>query len=134
MSVSQLPIRRVWSGLVTMFWPSMMSLAPPPVTPRRKLPPFLGVPAALEPPLPAGDDELLPPPQAARPPASSTVLAPTRRSRRERPPLASPERSLDLSTISSPPLDRRGPAHPHRDPARMIHRRPRPVKPAGHDL
>ena len=50
-SVSQLPIRRVWSGLVTMLWPSMMSLAPPPVTPRRKLPPFLGVPAAgVEPP------------------------------------------------------------------------------------
>ena len=42
-SVSQPAIRRAWSGLLTMFWPSMMSFAVPPVRPTRKLPP--GLPA-----------------------------------------------------------------------------------------
>src|SRR3954454_12689746 len=104
MSVSQLPIRRVWSGLVTMLWPSMMSLAPPPVTPRRKLPPFLGVPAAGVEPPPLGDDDEPPPPQAARPPASSTPPAPTRSSRRESESRSmSPASGLRMSTIEKLP-------------------------------
>src|SRR3954454_1713698 len=47
-SVSKALTRRAWSGLVMMFWPSKMSLVPPPVTPSRKLPPRLGFPAAAE--------------------------------------------------------------------------------------
>src|SRR5436190_13713622 len=104
MSVSQPPIRRAWSGLVTMLWPSMMSLAPPPVTPRRKFPPFFGAPAGVDPPpLPAVEDEPLPP-QAARPPASRTPPAPMSSSRRERESRSksAPASGLRLSTIESP--------------------------------
>src|SRR3954452_17034752 len=36
---------RAWSGLATMYWPSMMSLVPP-TTPRRNVPPVFGVPPA----------------------------------------------------------------------------------------
>src|SRR5712691_4655075 len=65
-----------------MFWPSKMSLEPPPVTPRRKFPPRLGVPAA--PPVVAapGDEELLPH-AAARPPATARPAAPEMSCRRE---------------------------------------------------
>src|SRR5882672_9175953 len=62
-----------------MFWPSMMSLEPPPVTPSRKFPPRLGWPAGC-----VGlvdGDELLP--QAARPPATARPAAPVNNCRRE---------------------------------------------------
>src|SRR6478736_2860002 len=86
-----------------MLWPSMMSLAPPPVTPRRKLPPFLGVPAGVEPPPLAADDEEPLLPQAARPPASRTPPAPTSSSRRESESrsMSTPASGLRLSTIES---------------------------------
>src|SRR6188472_3176423 len=74
--VSNAVTSRAWSGLVTMFCPSSMYLDPPPVTPRRKFPPRLGLPAAaLVSPPPEGDGEL--PPQAARVAAMATPLAPT---------------------------------------------------------
>jgi hypothetical protein len=57
-----------------MLWPSMMSPEPPPVTPSRKLPPFLGVPAAALPPLELLDEEELLP-HAASVPASTTPPA-----------------------------------------------------------
>src|SRR2546430_14383662 len=66
-----------------MFWPSMMSLAPPPVTPSRKFPPRLGVPAAPV------DDELVldeeepEPHAAARLPTAASPAAPVRSCRRE---------------------------------------------------
>src|SRR5262245_48395286 len=65
-----------------MFWPSMMSLAPPPVTPSRKFPPRFGPPPA---PPRAGlvpVDELLPH-AAARPPATARPAAPLTSCRRE---------------------------------------------------
>src|SRR5215470_20451700 len=73
---------RAWSGLVMMFWPSMMSLEPPPVTPSRKFPPRLGAPAApvAEPVL--GVEELEPH-AAANPPAAARPAAPMRSCRRE---------------------------------------------------
>ena len=79
-SVSQAVRSRAWSGLVMMFWPSMMSLAPPPVTPRRKSPPRLGVPPA-DPPLSV--EESLPP-HAARAAAIAAVPAPRNNVRLEK--------------------------------------------------
>src|SRR6516225_7684373 len=65
-----------------MNWPSMMSLAPPPVTPSRKFPPRLGAPAA---PVvaPALGVEELEPHAAANPPAAARPAAPMRSCRRE---------------------------------------------------
>src|SRR6266699_697839 len=63
-----------------MFWPSMMSLEPPPVTPSRKFPPRLGWPAACV-GLVDGDEPLLP--QAARLPATARPAAPANNCRRE---------------------------------------------------
>src|SRR5262245_44634934 len=65
-----------------MFWPSMMSLEPPPVTPSRKFPPRLGVPAAAVDVLVLDEDE--PEPHAAaRPPTAASPAAPARSCRRE---------------------------------------------------
>src|SRR5215831_3402170 len=83
-----------------MFWPSMMSLEPPPVTPSRKFPPRLGVPAA------AVDDELVldeeepEPHAAARPPTAASPAAPARSCRRETSVMSWP--------FCSPALDPRG--------------------------
>src|SRR5437773_606486 len=65
-----------------MFWPSMMSLEPPPVTPSRKFPPRLGAPAApvAEPVL--GVEELEPH-AAASPPTAARPAPPMRSCRRE---------------------------------------------------
>src|ERR1700730_635426 len=64
-----------------MFWPSMMSLAPPPVTPSRKFPPRLGVPAACVELVDGDEVPLLP--QAARLPVRATPAAPANNCRRE---------------------------------------------------
>src|SRR6058998_1054470 len=64
-----------------MFWPSMMSLAPPPVTPSRKFPPRLGVPAACVELVDGDEVPLLP--QAARPPTTARPAAPVNNCRRE---------------------------------------------------
>src|SRR5215470_17262080 len=65
-----------------MFWPSMMSLEPPPVTPSRKFPPRFGAPAApvVEPVLGVVELE---PHAAANPPAAARPAAPMRSCRRE---------------------------------------------------
>src|SRR5690242_14462011 len=70
-----------------MFWPSMMSLAPPPVTPSRKFPPRLGCPAGCV-GLVDGDEPLLP--QAARPPTTARPPAPASNCRREISAMAEP--------------------------------------------
>src|SRR6266480_665368 len=73
-----------------MFWPSMMSLAPPPVTPSRKFPPRLGWPAACVELVDGDEVPLLP--QAARLPVRATPAAPANNCRRE------------ISAMSEPPL------------------------------
>src|SRR3954452_1164508 len=82
-SVSNALTSRAWSGLVMMFCPSKMSLAPPPVTPRRKLPPRLGVPAAELELLPLLWEDVVVPEQADRPATAAAPAAPTKNCRRE---------------------------------------------------
>src|SRR3954453_12724436 len=83
-SVSKALTRRAWSGLVMMFCPSKMSFGPPPVTPSRKLPPRLGLPAAAldEPPLLLWEDGVVPE-QADSPATAAAPAAPTKNCRRE---------------------------------------------------
>src|SRR5262249_54807272 len=78
-----------------MFWPSIMSLAPPPVTPRRKLPPRLGVPdVAVEDEEPQAASTL----PSARAPASSSRRDVVGRCHSQGP-------RLDLSSILFPPAE-----------------------------
>src|SRR6267378_5713709 len=101
-SVSNVAIIRAVSGAALMFWPSMKSLEPPPVTPTRKLPPRLGVELVV---VPAGEV-----PQAARMPATdrppASAPAPIRSSRRETDLPRSSSGRLDFSSMSCPPKSR----------------------------
>src|SRR5215469_3640419 len=65
-----------------MFWPSKMSLEPPPVTPSRKLPPLLGLPGAADEAVDGVPPLVVVPHAAASPPAASTA-APEKSCRRE---------------------------------------------------
>src|SRR4029453_11099394 len=121
-SVSNPATRRAWSGFVTMFWPSMMSPDPPPVTPRRKLPPLFGAPLAVGPEVVADVPSSLlhaaSAPLNAKPPAR--YPPPIRIWRRvNRTSLSSSSREPDLSA-TVPPL-----AFPvHRCRGRPARRRP----------
>src|SRR5438128_493270 len=87
-----------------MFWPSMMSLDPPPVTPSRKFPPRLGFPAADDPPVLGEGDE--PEPQATRPPAAARPAAPMRICRRETSVMSWPFCPSALAVPRGPACDR----------------------------
>src|SRR5262249_29180032 len=71
-----------------MFWPSMMSLAPPPVTPSRKFPPRLGWPAACVELVDGDELPLLP--QAPRLPVRAPPAPPAKTSRRKRSAISEP--------------------------------------------
>src|SRR3954452_4778025 len=120
-SVSKALTSRAWSGLVMMFCPSKMSLAPPPVTPRRKLPPRFGLPAAEEAPLPLCDDGFVPE-QAESPATAAAPAAPTNSCRRETPEVSGEPSFSRLSdaVIAHPQVVVTGVAAPAHGPPEML--------------